>query len=233
MEYAGSELEVFEIACRWKKYYSSLIRSYLHGAVLEVGAGLGGTTRVLCGGQHKEWTCLEPDEKLAESIRAKIAIHENLKCCHVITGTMADIPDAHDYDVILYVDVLEHIEDDIRELRLASRHLREDGRLIIVAPAHNGLYSRFDKAIGHHRRYNRKSLASIVPDHLRLEKMVYLDSAGLLASYANKLFLKQDLPSRKQIVFWDSILIPLSGFLDRLFCYRVGKTVLGVWRRVI
>jgi hypothetical protein len=51
-----------------------------------------------------------------------------------------------------------------------------------MSPAHEFLYSNFDSAIGHHRRYNVHPLASVAPPTLDLEYMRYLDSVGMLAS---------------------------------------------------
>ena len=231
MEYIGDELEVFERACSWKSYYASFVKPYLQNTVLEIGAGLGGTTSILCDGRQKEWTCLEPDKKLAKAIRQKIEINEIPRCCNVITGTIADIPKTKYYNAIIYIDVIEHIENDLKELQLASKHLMKNGSLIIMAPAHNWLYSPFDKAISHYRRYNIKSLKAIAPNNLRPERIVYLDSVGLLVSCANKFFLKQSNPQKEQIAFWDNIIIPLSKIFDRIFFNALGKSVLGIWRR--
>ena len=231
MEYIGDELKVFEKAYNWKNYYASFVKPYLQDTVLEIGAGLGGTTSILCDGRQKEWTCLEPDEKLAKSIRQKIEFNEIPNCCNVITGTIADIPETQFYNAIIYIDVIEHIENDLKELQLASKHLMKNGSLIIMAPAHNWLYSPFDKAISHYRRYNIKSLKAIAPNNLRPERIVYLDSVGLLVSCANKFFLKQSNPQKEQIAFWDNIIIPLSKIFDRIFFNALGKSVLGIWRR--
>ena len=51
------------------------------------------------------------------------------------------------------MNVLEHIEDDKEELNIAVSKLNQGGHLIILVPAHNELYSKFDKEIGHFRRY--------------------------------------------------------------------------------
>jgi hypothetical protein len=58
------------------------------------------------------------------------------------------------------------------------------------------LYTRFDAAIGHYRRYTKSSLRSIAPQGLQEKKCVYLDSLGLLASLGNKLFLHSPVPSK-------------------------------------
>ena len=54
-EYQGKELELFEYAENWKRYFASHMKPYLKGSVLEVGAGIGGTTKVLCDATQISW----------------------------------------------------------------------------------------------------------------------------------------------------------------------------------
>ena len=56
MRYVGSELELFRDCVRWKAYVRETLAPFLGGRVLEVGAGIGGTTRALCGGATTSWT---------------------------------------------------------------------------------------------------------------------------------------------------------------------------------
>ena len=105
------------------------------------------------------------------------------------------------------------------------------GNLIILVPAHNYLFSPFDKAIGHFRRYNKKMLKKAAPKNLVQKKLIYLDSFGLFASLANKLLLKQSYPTLKQIKFWDNYIVPISRVMDKILFYSVGKTVVGIWQK--
>src|SRR5712672_4615174 len=67
-QYMGSELEIFAHASNWKSYVQSQLRPYLVGDVLEVGAGIGGTTRALKDGAQRRWVCLETDSAFAKRI---------------------------------------------------------------------------------------------------------------------------------------------------------------------
>src|SRR5579863_9759834 len=58
--YAGSELALFEKARNWKRYWRSLVKPFISGDVLEVGAGIGANAELLREVTHREWTCLEP-----------------------------------------------------------------------------------------------------------------------------------------------------------------------------
>jgi hypothetical protein len=127
--------------------------------------------------------------------------------------------------------VLEHIEHDDEELQAAFARLKPGGYLLVLVPAHPFLYSPFDKAIGHFRRYNATSLkkaATAIGPPLLME---YLDSLGFFASLMNKCLLRQKGPSLKQVLFWDRQLLPWSRRLDPLFHYKLGKTLTAVWKK--
>jgi SAM-dependent methyltransferase len=225
--YLGSELEVFAHAQNWKRYVRSQIGQYLTGTVLEVGAGIGSNALPYVGGPHEEWVCLEPDPALA----ARISNNPALRTCKLIVGTVADLPYTERFDAILYMDVLEHIEDDAAELRESARRLRPGGRLMVLAPAHQWLYTPFDRAIGHYRRYNAAMLRNITPPDMTLERLRYLDAAGICASLGNRLLLSSASPTVRQIQTWDRLLVPVSERLDLLLGYKIGKSVMAVWRR--
>jgi SAM-dependent methyltransferase len=227
--YQGSELDLFQHAVNWKRYYARRLQPYITGDVLEVGAGIGATSRFLCGDRLRSWTCLEPDRALARRLRAALEREPLAVPSTVLPGTLADVPPGARFDTILYIDVLEHIEDDREELRQSAARLRPGGRIIVLAPAHGWLFSRFDCAIGHHRRYSTDMLARITPPPLHLAAAFYLDSVGMLASLANRVLLHEAYPSLAQIRFWDSTLVRLSRVLDPCGGHRLGKTVIGVF----
>jgi len=229
VSYGGNELELFARAVTWKAYIKRRISRYIHGQVLEVGAGQGATTAVLCEGFHDLWLCLEPDRSLASRIQDKLNEAMIPACCRVQSGTIDCLAQGNMFDTILYIDVLEHIADDRTELRQAVRHLQAGGHLIILSPSHNWLYSPFDAAVGHHRRYSRKTLRRVLPEGMEEIELIYLDSVGMLASIANKWLLRNPYPSRRQIMIWDRIMITMSRFLDPCLGYRFGKSILGVW----
>lgn len=222
-EYAGGELALFEKARNWKNYWGGRIAPYVRGDVLEVGAGIGANTTSLAGLNYESWTAVEPDASLAARIVLPSSRHR------VMCATLAGIEQS--FDAIVYIDVLEHIEDDRGELRLAAARLNPAGALIVLAPAHPFLFTPFDAAIGHYRRYTRGSLAAAAPRDLRCVELAYLDAAGLLASAGNRLLLRSAMPTGRQILAWDRLLVPVSRAIDPLFFGRAGKSVLGVWRR--
>jgi len=68
------------------------------------------------------------------------------------------------YDVILALDVLEHLEDDKVILRYLQNNLKDNGIMIITVPAHPWLFSEHDRTCGHYRRYTKKQLKELFRD---------------------------------------------------------------------
>jgi hypothetical protein len=229
--YKGRELELFEKAVNWKKYFGQSIRPYLHGKILEAGAGIGGTTKILCNGKQESWLCLEPDPDLFAALCEKIKNKQLPAICSARQETLSDLAVNDHFHSILYIDVIEHIGNDKMEMMKASEHLLPGGYLIVLAPAYQSLFTVFDSAIGHFRRYNKQTLKEIIPAGLRLVSLKYFDSAGLMASVINKLLLKQEYPTQRQIQLWDKVMIPVSKVADVLTGHRVGKSLLGIWER--
>jgi SAM-dependent methyltransferase len=228
--YVGSELAVFAGATCWKRYWASQLRPFLGRAVLEVGAGIGGSTAFLCDGQQ-QWVCLEPDPALVDQIVKKITLGELPSACQARHGTLEELNPDELFDTLLYLDVLEHIREDRAELSRAAARLRLGGHLIVLAPAHQSLFSPFDAAIGHYRRYDYDSLTRLSPDSCQVVRWRYLDSVGVLASLANRWLLRHSNPSARQIQFWDKVLVRCSRWLDPCTSYRLGKSILVVWQK--
>jgi SAM-dependent methyltransferase len=229
--YEGQELDVFSQASHWKQYFQSILLPYIGHQVAEVGAGIGATTAILCDGREEVWICIEPDARLRQRIEEKIHSGQLPACCKPCGSFVADLDPSQQFDTVLYIDVLEHIQNDSAELAEAGKRLVPGGALIVLSPAYPFLFSEFDRSIGHCRRYDRGSLFALTPDDCRVEQVYFLDSLGIATSLANRFFLHQPKPSLRQILFWDRFLLPISRFLDRLTGFRVGRSIVMIWRK--
>ncbi len=229
-EYIGDELDLFKEAKNWKSYFSKKISKYIIGDVLEVGAGIGVNSSFLSNGCTKisSWTWIEPDSKLCHQIPDA---NKNMTTSNkrVLNGTI-DSLDKECYDTIIYIDVLEHIEESSLEITKIKSHLKPDGTLIIIVPAYQCLFNEFDKSIGHYRRYSKSLLTSEINGLLTKQELYYLDSLSVFASFANKMILKKPTPTVTDVLFWDRVLVPISKWLDFLSFYSFGKSLIGVYR---
>ncbi|MCC6766670.1 MAG: methyltransferase domain-containing protein [Deltaproteobacteria bacterium] len=68
------------------------------------------------------------------------------------------------FDVVLALDVLEHVTDDAGFLRELGRVLAPGGALAIHVPAWPSLWSRHDEVLEHKRRYTRRTLKALLRD---------------------------------------------------------------------
>ena len=147
--YPESITENFDTANFHIRYCLSFIKKYLQGDILEVGAGCGNFTRNYLSDKVKSLTLTEKDNLNFINLTKKFK--ENLKV-KVLKESVSNLKNK--YDVILYLHVLEHIEDDSKEIQEAVKKLNDNGILIIMVPAHQKMYSNLDKLVGHYRRYD-------------------------------------------------------------------------------
>jgi|TARA_B100001093_G_scaffold256108_1_gene244929 2-polyprenyl-3-methyl-5-hydroxy-6-metoxy-1,4-benzoquinol methylase len=226
MDYPGKELENFDKARVWRFYIYKQIKKYIKTSILEVGAGIGSFTSNYMH-LSKNITLTEIDKNNYFSIKKKF-INKKFIIQNVETKKLKK-----KYDTIMYLNVLEHIKEDKKELEIAKNKLKKNGFLIVLVPAHNKLYSKFDKAVGHHKRYDLNFFKKFQPKGTKLEKLYFLDFMGYFLYYINKIFFKNETyPSAFKIFLWDKIFTPITMVLDRLLLYKFGKNILFVLKKI-
>lgn len=79
------------------------------------------------------------------------------------------------FDLVMLLDVLEHLEDDLQALIECRRILKSGGRLILTVPAFMRLWSPWDEGLGHRRRYSARGLAKVLEDAgLSTRRLTYM-----------------------------------------------------------
>jgi len=225
--YLGTELELFANTPSWKEYLQSEISKIVQNEDygVEIGSGLGSNSPYLSKFVHK-YIGIDPDENLVEKSKMRYPDLE-FKVGFSTQLEELKVP----INVIFYIDVLEHIEDDQKELAFVAKFLAPNGKIVILVPAFECLFSDFDRKVGHIRRYSRISFASKVPNSLKITEMIYLDCLGMLLSFLAKMFRLKNAVTPKSIRVWHQ-LIPISKNLDHLFRNRFGKSILVVLEKV-
>lgn len=80
---------------------------------------------------------------------------------NLVTADAMKMPFAEEsFDLLIAMDMLEHLPDDVAALKEFHRVLKPQGRIIVTVPAYRHLWSEHDIALMHHRRYLRQELAS-------------------------------------------------------------------------
>ena len=146
-DYPIEATERFDDAKFHRRYCMSFVKKFIRGKVLEVGAGCGSFTRDYIN-EEIDVTLTETDNKNFLDLKKNFGLTKNI---NISNKEIFDVDGK--FDTILYLHVLEHIEDDLRELQEIEKKLNEGGHLVIMVPRHQKLYSTFDKSIGHFRRY--------------------------------------------------------------------------------
>jgi hypothetical protein len=226
MDYPGKELEIFDTAKVFQKYIYLQIKKYFKDGIFEVGAGLGSFTRHYYKNYNKIYLS-DLDKKNYKTLKKKFLKNSNIK---INKKKISQVN--HKFNTIIYLNVLEHIKNDKQEIKLALSKLNTGGHLIILVPAHQKLYSKFDKEIGHFRRYNISFFKKIKIKNVRVKKLVYLDMVGYILYFLNKIFFKEEIyPSQLKVFLWDKIFSPITIILDFITGYKFGKNVLCVFKK--
>ena len=176
--------------------------------------------------QHQNITLSESDKDFCDLLNDKFKNKNNIK---VTNQFIKEINQK--FETIIYLNVLEHIEDDIAEEKVAFEKLEKNGHLIILVPAHQKIYSKFDKAVGHFRRYEIEFFKDKLST-FNLIKLIQLDCCGYLLYHLNNLIFKKDVyPSKLKIFIWDKIFTPMTIVLDFLLNYKFGKNILCIIKK--
>ena len=130
--------------------FLSLIPINKNSSILDFGCGAGSFLKKLNGAGYTDLSGVEVSE-----------VKPSITCdSFVITKTIQK----RKYDVILMMDVLEHIEDDSAALIRIKSHLKPGGKLLLSVPAYQLLWSDHDTMNMHYRRYNRTSLKRVIKE---------------------------------------------------------------------
>ena len=225
MDYPGKELEIFDKAVFWRKYIYFLVRKYLKNGLLEVGAGIGSFTKNYKN-NFTNISLTELDKKNIKRLKKRFK-NSKIKILSKFTSEIGK-----KFNTILYMNVLEHIKNDKKEINISLSKLNKKGYLIILVPAHNELYTKFDKEIGHFRRYKNKFFKKLKLKNSKIIKLQYLDCLGYFLYYLNKMFYKDEVyPSESKIFIWDKFFTPLTFFLDKFLNYKFGKNILCIIKK--
>lgn len=138
--------------------------------ILEVGCGTGSNLAMLQ--RYGRVDAIEPDAgaRALASRRGGIAVSG---------GFLPDEAEIEDeaYDLIVLLDVLEHIPDDRGTLALLTGKLKPGGRLMLTVPASPWMWSSHDVAHHHQRRYTAKTLRRVLGDGgFRLKHMSHFNT---------------------------------------------------------
>jgi 2-polyprenyl-3-methyl-5-hydroxy-6-metoxy-1,4-benzoquinol methylase len=229
-QYAADDLETMSEARRYQAHVFELLRPHIGSQVLEVGCGIG-TTSLRLAEIARHLVCIEPNPNCVT--RARAALDGNpritLRICHLEECDRDEMVQQR-FDTIVCVNVLEHIEDDIRALRLFRDLVAPTGgKVLIFVPAVQAAYGPLDAALGHHRRYTKRTLrAAFDAAGLDLVDLRYTNPIGLLGWMYNAHVSRTTEHTSGQVRLFESLVAPWALPLDRMVPPPIGLSLFAV-----
>lgn len=215
---AHSEEFEFSALAQAHHYSRAIVREFrpfLRGSILDVGAGIGLLTDLLAqAAEVKTIRALEPDPRFAARFRARLPQIELLE------SSAHTMPADTTCDTITSINVLEHIEDHLGELKYYRKWLAPSrGFLCLLVPARPELYSPMDKDFGHYRRYTRKSLAGgLEQAGFAVHRLHYFNFAGYFAWALNFKILRHRSFEKNKVAFFDRFIFRWLHQLEHGLC---------------
>jgi len=201
---------------------------YLQGRVMEVGSGIGQlTSGIVRLAGVKRLHAVEPNPHFFAELQGRhLEIDETL-------GTVFDVPPDSQYDAIISVNVLEHIEHDAREIQQYQARLRPSGYLCLFVPACPSIYADMDRTFGHYRRYRKEDLGRLlVAAGFQVERLHFYNSVGYFAWWLNFCVLKKTDFEIAKVRFFDRVIFPLAHRWERrVMRPPFGQSLMAVARK--
>lgn len=211
-------LEIMSELRNYNKFVQTLMKEHIRkGLVLDFGCGFGDFAKHL---NDLGWECdgVEVDQKAnLESQKKGIKTFNSLSEVKKF------------YPVVVSLNVLEHIEDDVKILKNLFDLIEKEGSLVLYLPASNTVWSNMDTEVGHIRRYSKKEIneklhtVGFTVSHSR-----YKDFGGWLILLIFKLFRIQPKFNIKLLMFYDKFIFPFIKYADTVGSPFIGKNLLIV-----
>jgi SAM-dependent methyltransferase len=226
--YTLVDQELMSCAPNYFAWQSRLVLPHLGRRVVEVGCGIGNFTGMLLDRELVVAIDVEPAcvQRLRERYPGQANLHALV--CHDIGSLARFAPDS-----IVCLNVLEHVQDDAAMLRDMASILRPGGTIVLLVPAFPALYGPIDRNLGHHRRYTRRSIASLAERcGLRILHTRYINTVGFFGWWLNARLFRRQAQSASQIALFDRVVAPLMSRVEDVAEPPFGQSLLVVldWR---
>lgn len=212
-------LDALEQAPQFNLWMYESVKPWLGSRVAELGVGRGNLSKHIRQHEHVLLTDYRLDYLTA--LEEKWAKQNNLQIGKLDMTQRADYEQlcAFAPDSVVFLNVLEHLEDDRAVLRNLFETVPAGCRIVALVPYNMKLYSEMDKALGHYRRYGKGELDEKMRDAgLEVEKQFFFNKVGVWAWY-----VANTLGGQKSLKPWQ---LRLYGFLTPLF--RVLDRILPI-----
>lgn len=231
-DHIGSEtLKRMSAVDRYNDWIIERIKPLAGDAVLEVGAGIGNISQYFL---DRKTLCLTDVRKdYLDRLRERFASFPNVSYELYDLEASGNHLRGRGIDTIIALNVLEHIENDLRALKEMNAILSPGGCIILQLPSHRTLYGSLDINLDHHRRYTIRDIkrkfheSGFTPE--RFFRMNMPGAAGWFVY--SRLLRREILPVGPLGLF--NRLTPAFMALERIIPPPFGLSIIAVGRKPI
>ena len=229
--YSGSELDALATAKNYYRTLAAQFRPYIGHRVLEVGAGVGTFAEYLLReGGAGELTLVEPADNNYPTLRENFAGMPGVQTVH---GYLQDLLGVEQFDTIVAVNVLEHVEDHQAFVDAAHALLKPGGTLLLFVPALPLIFGSLDHAFDHYRRYTRRILGPLLARAgFQVVDLRYTNALGAFAWFVSGRILRRRTILPWEVRFYDRWMIPWITRLEQHFRPPFGQSLIAVAKRL-
>jgi glycosyltransferase involved in cell wall biosynthesis len=211
--YGSGTLARLARASKFNAWMADTIRTYCGTRVLEIGSGVGNLTRKLIPRDHYVASDINP--LYLEPLAALSSDHPYLKASYCDVMDLASFPKTNErFDTVICLNVIEHVEDDLKAMKNIRSVLADGGTAIVLVPNGPWNLGTLDEVLGHYRRYTRESLLKLSQSSgFVFEKMIEFNRIGTPAWFLNGKILRRRVFGLFQIWMLD-LLTPIFRMVD-------------------
>lgn len=219
-------------AGRYYEWTVSQFLPYLKDNILDIGGGYGAHLEYILP-KFPNVTSIELSSFNVEFMQDRFKQYPNFTAKKVDFG-QDDIDQLAQvgFTSITCLNVLEHIEDDVKALSdMKSILQKSSGTLLIQVPALMWLYGSLDEQAGHYRRYTVPEMKQkLQAAGFDIVNVYYFNIFGVLPWFISARILKRSLQAgsvNTQIKIFNA-LIPSLKWIEKLFRFPVGQSVIAI-----
>jgi ubiquinone/menaquinone biosynthesis C-methylase UbiE len=232
--------DLFSERGNYRYYQYDLIKEYIGEIILEVGGGNRSFTNIISKSKKNitRLLSIEPSPTFFNGTKIEYNFPKfvEFKCTDLFD---LEINPENKFDTVVFIHVLEHIEKDKEALQKSYELLNKGGYVLIEVPALKFLYSIHDEMLGHFRRYNKKSLRSIIDtSKFEIVKLWYQDPIGVFGSWfyfkIKKIKLKSEEGAdlvESQGKIYDKLVIPMEKQVEKYITFPFGLSLTAILRK--
>lgn len=227
-EYSGDELDALAETVRYQDWIAEQFRPYLHGKIMEIGAGIG-TMAAKWINFADELHLVEPASNLFPALQKKFQACASVHLHHGDLETMLSgnpVLAEEAFNAVILINVLEHIQDDERLLKTIYRMLKPVGYLLIFVPAMPSLYGSLDRKFGHYRRYTKTGLEAVCGKAgYEITCSRYFDIFGAFPWWLINRVLQSSTLNPRMAKLYDSLVVPFAHHAEKIITPPFGKNL--------